>query len=92
MAARATSSAGKLGRGAPSASLYKSERDIAVLVLGPDADRWPGLAAVWEREGLPTIDTMAGMRFWPAVRAFFDRRHGLIQGNIPARADGDETW
>jgi hypothetical protein len=92
MSEKATSTASKLGRGMPSASLYKSEREIAALVLGPDAGRWPSLAAIWEREGLPTIDTMAGMRFWPAVRAFFDRRHGLMQGHVPARADGDETW
>ena len=37
------------------------------------------LAATWEREGLPRIDPMTGCRYWPAVRVFLDRRHGLGQ-------------
>jgi hypothetical protein len=92
MAAKASSAAGRTSRATANAALYKSERDIAALVLGADAARWPNLAAVWERDGLPRIDAMTGMRFWPAVRAFFDRRHGLILEHIPAKADGDETW
>lgn len=73
--------------------LYLSERAIAQRVLGSNAlPRWEGLAAVWEREGLPRIDPMTGCRYWPAVRAFLDRRHGLAHGVIPATADGAENW
>lgn len=74
------------------ASLYKSEGEIGVLVLGEDAKRWPDIAAVWEREGLPRVDPMTGRRFWPAVQTFLLRRHGLTQSHVPAQADGVETW
>lgn len=39
---------------------------------------WPGLAAVLERSGVPKVDVMMGGRYWPAVQAFFDRRHGYV--------------
>jgi hypothetical protein len=72
--------------------LYMSEPDIAARVLGADAKRWPDLAAMWEREGLTPIDPLTGKRLWPAVEAFFLRRHGLTTALIPAQADGVETW
>jgi hypothetical protein len=58
--------------------LYPSEEQIAHAVLGPrHARRWPGLAAVLERQGLPRIDPQFGGRYWPAVREFLDRRHRM---------------
>ena len=79
----------QINQGTP---LYKSEDDIARLVLGSDTKQWDGLAAVWEREGLPVIDPMTGMRFWPAVEKFLYRRHGLSTAHIPSCVDGVETW
>lgn len=78
-------------RDAPSA-LYKLESEIAVLVLGVGAKNWSAVAAVWEREGLPRIDPMTGMRFWPAVQSFLMRRHGIIGAAVPTQPDGSETW
>lgn len=72
--------------------LYMSELDIAVLVLGDDAKRWPDVAAILEREGLPRIDPLTGRRFRPAVEAFLLRRHGLTASLVPSQADGVETW
>jgi hypothetical protein len=72
--------------------LYPSEADIAVRVLGEDAKRWPDIAAMWEREGLPRVDPLTGKRFWPAVEIFLLRRHGLTQTFIPSQADGVENW
>jgi hypothetical protein len=72
--------------------LYLSETDIAVWVLGDDAKRWPDIAAILEREGLPRIDPLTGRRFRPAVEAFLLRRHGVTQGFIPAQADGVENF
>jgi len=72
--------------------LYMSDADIAILVLGHDAKRWPDIAAILEREGLPRIDPIVGMRFRPAVEAFLLRRHGVTQGFIPAQADGVENF
>lgn len=73
-------------------SLYKGEQEIARLVLGGDAKGWDALAAVWEREGLPKIDPMTGMRFWPAVEKFLYRRHGLVADIVPSKTDGAEQW
>ena len=73
--------------------LYLSEAAIAARVLGTNAKaRWAGLAAVWEREGLPRIDPMTGCRYWPAVRSFLDKRHGLSNALGPSALDGAENW
>ena len=74
-------------------SLYLSEPEIAYLVLpSTKAQEWPNIAAVLEREGLPRIDPIMGGRYWLAVRAWLDRRHGLRKGNVAATADGEESW
>jgi hypothetical protein len=73
-------------------SLYKPEAEIGELVLGAGARNWTAISAIWEREGLPRIDPMTGMRFWPAVQSFLLRRHGLIETSIPTQPDGTETW
>jgi hypothetical protein len=38
------------------------------------------------------LDTLHDLRFWPAVDAWIQRRHGLIRQHVPAGADGGETW
>jgi hypothetical protein len=73
-------------------ALYKAEAEIARRVLGDRARDWQDLAVLWEREGLPKIDPITGMRFWLAVERFFKRRHGLTMQHVPAQADGAETW
>ena len=73
--------------------LYLPETLIAKRILGSAAvTRWTALAALWEREGLPRIDPMTGCRYWPAVRAFLDKRHGLGHAVVPATVDGAENW
>ena len=58
--------------------------------LSQDATGWAGKAVVLERHGLPPIDPLMGGRYWPAVRAFWDRRYGL--STIEAsRPDGTEN-
>jgi len=74
-------------------ALYLSERVIAQRVLGSRSEaNWSSIATLWEREGLPRIDPLTGSRYWPAVRAFLDRRHGLSQAMIPSTSDGAERW
>jgi hypothetical protein len=73
-------------------TLYKTEGEIAELVLGVAAKKWDAIATLWEREGLPRIDPMTGMRFWPAVQSFLLRRHGIIDVAVSAQTDGAETW
>jgi len=74
-----------------SSALYKPESEIAALV-GVGDKEWAALSAVWERDGLPKIDPMTGMRFWPAVHLFLMRRRGISDAAVPTQPDGSETW
>lgn len=75
------------------ASLYLSDSEVAARVLGGGRCReWEAIVVLLEREGLPRIDPLMGGRYWPAVRAYLDRRHGLHRLTVPSSADGDETW
>ncbi len=73
--------------------LYLSETAIANRVLGAKSKtQWSALAAIWEKDGLPRIDPLTGCRYWPAVREFLDRRHGLNRRALPTTSDGLENW
>lgn len=73
--------------------LFPNEEDIARAVLGPGRARyWKTIAPSLERQGFPRIDPLFGARYWPAVKAWFDRRAGLITMTVPARPGGKEKW
>lgn len=57
--------------------LYLPDRQIAARLLGRHAGEWPVYIAAWERAGMPAADPVTGLRYWPAIRAWFDLRHGL---------------
>jgi hypothetical protein len=74
--------------------LYPDEKAVARAVLGSacDAARWKSVVAMLELEGFPKADPITGHRYWPAVKAFLDRRHG-VNGAAPIPVtDGPETW
>jgi hypothetical protein len=73
--------------------LYVTETECAELVLGAGKDReWKALAQVWEGQGLPAIDPQTGARYWPAVKAWLDRRYNL-RDDPPATPDGvEKPW
>jgi hypothetical protein len=74
--------------------LFLTEAEIARR-LGKTPEAWLGVAKVLEREGLPRADPLFdGRRYWPAIEAFFHRRHGLhsMPGAGPQRPDGKENW
>lgn len=74
--------------------LFLSEAETARR-LGKTLEAWIGVAKVLEREGLPRVDPLFdGRRYWPAVEAFFHRRHGVhtMPGPGPLRPDGKENW
>ncbi|MAU94680.1 MAG: winged helix-turn-helix domain-containing protein [Fulvimarina sp.] len=51
----------------------------------------PAVAAL-ERQGFPRPDPMFhDRRYWPAIRAFLDRRAGLDRRGLP-QPDGQECW
>ena len=74
--------------------LYPSDTEIARELFGTGKDAlasWKAAAAIWSRHGLPNADPFTGRRYWPAVRAFLDRRAGL-RDDQPVAMDGRETF
>lgn len=72
----------------PRSGLYKTEAEIACL-LGIPHKRWRAVRAVLEAEGMRRRDPLIGLRYWPAVRSFFNKRNGLDR--LPPEPDA-ETW
>ncbi|MDQ2080518.1 hypothetical protein RA307_10025 [Xanthobacteraceae bacterium Astr-EGSB] len=70
-------------------SLFPSEAEIARR-LSQDPIDWRAKAIVLERSGLPRIDPLMGGRYWPAVKAFFDRLYGLRDRDV-FQPDGEEN-
>jgi hypothetical protein len=70
-------------------NLFLTEADIARR-LGQMPRDWDAKAMVLERHGLPRIDPLMGGRYWPAVKAFFDRRYGISSVEV-AQPDGGEN-
>jgi len=56
--------------------LYMTEAEIAK-AIGISDKRFREVALVWERDGFPRKDPQIGRRYWPAVRAWLDRRHNM---------------
>lgn len=72
--------------------LYVSDGEIAAL-LGIGETKWKANAQVLEHEGLPRRDPLfCHRRYWPAVKAFFDRRNGIGSDYAPRQPDGEENW
>lgn len=76
-------------RAAQDGALFLREDEIAQR-LGQTSGEWKAKASVLERHGLPRIDPLMGGRYWPAIRAFWDRRYGI--SNVEAsQPDGEEN-
>ena len=70
--------------------LFLSDDEIAARV-GMSAQEWA--AAAKALKGLPAADAVFKYkRYWPAVRAFLDRRAGIDKMAAPGVVDGEETW
>jgi hypothetical protein len=76
-------------------ALYLTEAQIAVRV-GISEREWAAAAQVLERSGLPKGDPVFNSRrYWPAVKAYLDRRNGLaahLPEDHPLGPDGEENW
>lgn len=78
--------------------LYPSEARIVAALYGGDAPRemlaaWKSAVAILEGEGLPRRDPLFGnRRYWPAVLAYLQRRHGLAGNAQDYVPDGTENW
>ncbi|MGO7036070.1 winged helix-turn-helix domain-containing protein [Rhizobium ruizarguesonis] len=78
--------------------LYVTDAECAARIGLPTQDFKDTLPAL-ERAGFPTKDPLFNnKRYWPAVRAFLDKRNGLassFQRRNPAplkEAKGPEVW
>jgi hypothetical protein len=76
--------------------LFADERSLSDAVLGRGKyTHWRAVVPLLERRGFPTIDGLMGGRYWPAVKAFFDREYNLDAAHPIAARDGQEalgTW
>ena len=82
-----------MGASAMTETFYMPDDQIAKRAGLAKADH-ASIFAVWEKSGFPPIDDMTGMRYWPAVKAWLDRRHGVGEAgsSVPQRSDGEENW
>jgi hypothetical protein len=67
-------------------ALYVTEAECASR-LGFAPGTWGKLRARYERLGMPRKDPISHRRYWPAVRAFFDRHNGAAGDNPVASGE-----
>ena len=82
-------------RRAAVAPLFPTDAEIARELFGEGREAlptWLLMVAGLEHRGLPHADPITGRRYWPAVKAFLDRRAGLREDAVPAVADGQEVF
>jgi hypothetical protein len=75
--------------------LYADEKEIADLVFGSRAERWPHVVRELERGGLPRrSELLGGLRYVPKVLQFFDLREGVTRTILCSNEeeDGPENW
>jgi len=76
--------------------LFADERSLSDAVLGRGKyTHWRAVVPLLERRGFPTIDGLMGGRYWPAVKAFFDREygvHGAAQVSAPHKPAELGSW
>jgi hypothetical protein len=67
--------------------LFRSEEEIATLVIGKDRVKdWPRIAKLLETEdAFPPIDRYIHARYWPAVVAYFHNRWNVDLYNSDSR-------
>ncbi len=79
---------------AKSDKLFVTEAECAERV-GLDTDDFKSIVSTLEKSGFPLPDPLfKNRRYWPAVRAWLDRRYGLNGADIhgPYPLDEVEPW
>ena len=68
--------------------LFATDAEIGAALLGPArAKDFASMAPLLEPAGLPKIHPIFGGRYWPAVKAWCDAQHGLID-HAPSSPSG----
>jgi hypothetical protein len=74
-----------------SLSMFASDDEIAVIVMGPGkASEWRQVVTLLEPRGFPKLDAMMGGRYVPAVKHYFDNEYKLTAGPAVGVPDGPE--
>lgn len=64
--------------------------------IGLTTDQFKGIVSTLAKSGFPDKDLLfANRRYWPAVRAWLDKRHGIGRTSgitAPPGPDGAENW
>ncbi|KQT97530.1 hypothetical protein [Rhizobium sp. Leaf453] len=64
--------------------------------IGLTTEQFRGVLPVANKEGFPMKDPLFANRYyWPAVRAWLDRRYGIDGTDgpyVPDGLDGEENW
>jgi len=77
-----------MNRRAADDRLFLTESEIALRV-GVSTLDWQAASHGLEKTGLPRPDPLFGQRrYWPAVRAFLDRRAGMVSRPADPRRRG----
>lgn len=73
--------------------LFMTDAEVAK-AIGLPTDEFKATAIVLQRSGFPVPDPVFNnRRYWPAVKAYFDRRYGVggEKGKL-TMPDGEENW
>jgi hypothetical protein len=74
--------------------LYVTDAECAERI-GVTTEEFKSIVPVAEKSGMPTKDPLfKNKRYWPAVRAWLDRRYGLSKDkpHAPYARDEKEPW
>lgn len=74
--------------------LFMTDAEIAK-EIGQKTDEFKATAVMLERKGFPMPDPLFNnRRYWPAVKAFFDRRYNMQPISIASNSahDGETRW
>lgn len=75
--------------------LYLTDSECAARI-GVSTEEFKSALVELDRQGFPMKDPLfANRRYWPSVRAWFDRRYGLGDKSAHSRSgapDGKEKW
>ncbi len=76
-----------------SEKLFMTDAELAK-AIGLPTDEFKATAVVLQRSGFPVPDPVfKNRRYWPAVKAYFDRRYGVGgEKEKLTKPDGEENW
>lgn len=72
--------------------LFVTDDELGKILFGRRSAGARGALAIFEKRGLPPVDAMLGMRYFPAVRQFLDTWYGVGIAPIPCSDGHENGW